>query len=579
VTGLTTSRATIGWTTDEPATSLVNYGQTAEDYSESTDVDSTLKTSHSVTLTGLLSNTGYHFQVVSEDAIGTGASSNDNTFLTVSAETLSPSDLAPILTSTPIPIKAVPTEKQPPTINLTTTFANPYKEPPQISGTASDNEALAGIFYSIDGGENWQLVDVATGLGSKKASFSFKPQSLEDGNYEILARAVDTSGNISVTPSSTMVIDRLPPRVGGSVISIGAQTATRSQNGGMVILAGIDQKITLGATGGPTTIQLRVKSTKEKAGKKEEPIFSLSRSPDSGLWSGIVSAQKPGQYQLIADALDGAGNRTQREITSMQVLEAPKLVEKGSKRPISGTMTVFYREPLTNIWVKWDGQSFGQVNPQPIKNDGIYRFILPPGRYYFEVKAAAHQTLTSRIFTLQETTPLTQSLELHRQIGIGGLRLPSLMPRAERLKFKSDSLNTLHPLVGKKLPTFELPDTSDKLVNSSSLVGQPGVITVFSLWSPEARTQLPILAQLQKNHPNIAIMPVASLENAGRLQAYSAVSAYSFKSLVDKDGVLIEPYFLRSLPTHYFIDRNGTVKNVIISVLSQGELLEEFASL
>jgi hypothetical protein len=73
--------ATITWTTDEPASSQVDYGPTAT-YNQSTPLDSALVTSHSVTLTGLTGSTEYHFRVKSQDASGNPASSGDNTFVT-----------------------------------------------------------------------------------------------------------------------------------------------------------------------------------------------------------------------------------------------------------------------------------------------------------------------------------------------------------------------------------------------------------------------------------------------------------------------------------------------------------------
>jgi len=72
--------ATISWTTDEPCTSVVNYGLTTA-YTD-TASDLVLKTSHSLTLTGVAPDTLYHFEVVSEDAAGNVATAGDLTFVT-----------------------------------------------------------------------------------------------------------------------------------------------------------------------------------------------------------------------------------------------------------------------------------------------------------------------------------------------------------------------------------------------------------------------------------------------------------------------------------------------------------------
>jgi len=72
--------ATINWTTDEPATSVVNYGL---DNSYGTSVsDSTLVTSHTIHLFNLSPLTTYHFQLTSVDDFSNSASSSDLTFKT-----------------------------------------------------------------------------------------------------------------------------------------------------------------------------------------------------------------------------------------------------------------------------------------------------------------------------------------------------------------------------------------------------------------------------------------------------------------------------------------------------------------
>lgn len=81
VVDITETSARVTWTTNEPATSVVNYGTTIA-YGSSAS-DNSLVTSHSVILTGLTRNTLYHFTVTSVDASNNSASSGDGTFTTL----------------------------------------------------------------------------------------------------------------------------------------------------------------------------------------------------------------------------------------------------------------------------------------------------------------------------------------------------------------------------------------------------------------------------------------------------------------------------------------------------------------
>jgi len=78
--------ALVTWTTDEPATSVVDYGLTSA-YGSS-ESDATLTMAHSVALSDLDADTLYHFRVTSVDAAGNPASSADATFRTPGPPTI-----------------------------------------------------------------------------------------------------------------------------------------------------------------------------------------------------------------------------------------------------------------------------------------------------------------------------------------------------------------------------------------------------------------------------------------------------------------------------------------------------------
>jgi len=77
----TVTTASITWTTDEPATSQVQFG-VATTYSDLSSVDPALVTTHSVALTGLTAHTLYHYSVISTNASGQQTISGDLTFST-----------------------------------------------------------------------------------------------------------------------------------------------------------------------------------------------------------------------------------------------------------------------------------------------------------------------------------------------------------------------------------------------------------------------------------------------------------------------------------------------------------------
>lgn len=79
--GLTSTGSTITWTTDKAATSQVQYG-ISSGYGVLSTENTTLATSHSVTLADLEPSTTYHFRVASTDEVSNITFSEDYTFTT-----------------------------------------------------------------------------------------------------------------------------------------------------------------------------------------------------------------------------------------------------------------------------------------------------------------------------------------------------------------------------------------------------------------------------------------------------------------------------------------------------------------
>ena len=90
VINVTSTSATVNWTTDQPSTGMVHYG-TSPGYASTTPVISTPSIAHTVTLTGLTPSTTYHFSSVSVGSMGVQSASTNETFATPDPNTTAPS--------------------------------------------------------------------------------------------------------------------------------------------------------------------------------------------------------------------------------------------------------------------------------------------------------------------------------------------------------------------------------------------------------------------------------------------------------------------------------------------------------
>ena len=189
---VTATSASVTWTTNEPATSQVEYGLTTT-YGSLTPLDSALVTSHTVALNGLTASTLYHYRVRSTDGAGNLATSADLTFTTAAPDTTPPSGS--------VIINNGATSTNTPTVTLTLSATDNYGTVSQMQ-FSNDN-----VTYSTP--ETY-----ATSKGWTVSS--------GDGTKTVYAKFSDASGNWSTPVSDSITLDTSPPVVTISSPSNGA---------------------------------------------------------------------------------------------------------------------------------------------------------------------------------------------------------------------------------------------------------------------------------------------------------------------------------------------------------------------
>lgn len=129
--------ATITWSTNEFATSTLQYGLTTN-YELGTITQSDYVSSHAIELSGLTPQTTYRFRVQSGDAAGNVATSADQTFATSSAANL------------------ITDHFNNPTLNTSTwTFINPLSDASySMSGTQLEIQVPGGVEHDVWSGGN-----------------------------------------------------------------------------------------------------------------------------------------------------------------------------------------------------------------------------------------------------------------------------------------------------------------------------------------------------------------------------------------------------------------------------------------
>jgi Concanavalin A-like lectin/glucanases superfamily/Bacterial Ig domain/Purple acid Phosphatase, N-terminal domain len=276
---LSANSARVTWTTDEAATSVVQFGLTTSYGSAASD--GTLTANHSVTLTGLTANTSYHYRVQSVDASGNASSfTSDRSFSTSAPDTTPPT----VAVTAPVSMAVVS--------GLTT-----------LAATAGDNVAVVGVQFLVDG--------QAVGAEATNAPYTFGWDSYlaTNGTHSVQARARDASGNSTLTlPAITVQVQNAVPigLVGYWPFNEGSGTQASD-------LSGQNETVTLNGAGwGAGRIgsgSLSLNGSSASANVADSAALRLSGDATVSLWVKHTAIPASGSWMYYVEkGLDNSEN-------------------------------------------------------------------------------------------------------------------------------------------------------------------------------------------------------------------------------------------------------------------------------
>ncbi len=132
------------------------------------------------------------------------------------------------------------------------------------------------------------------------------------------------------------------------------------------------------------------------------------------------------------------------------------------------------------------------------------------------------------------------------------------------------------PKVGFPAPLFTLSDLEGNEVSLADLRGKAVVINFWATWCPPCRAEIPDLeAVYQKyNSQGVEFLGVDLLENREPVARYVARTGMSYTVLLDGEALVSRAYSLTALPTTYFLDRDGIIRDKRIGKMGEKEIEE-----
>ncbi len=128
-------------------------------------------------------------------------------------------------------------------------------------------------------------------------------------------------------------------------------------------------------------------------------------------------------------------------------------------------------------------------------------------------------------------------------------------------------------------PEFQLPDQRGQLVALSDLRGSPVLINFWATWCGPCRFEMPFIQEIYKNEgfsdKGLIILAINIGEDSRTVNEFMVDNDLSFTVLFDTDQNVAQKYNIRAIPTTFFIDKNGIIKQVKVGAFSSRAEIEQ----
>jgi cytochrome c biogenesis protein CcmG, thiol:disulfide interchange protein DsbE len=124
------------------------------------------------------------------------------------------------------------------------------------------------------------------------------------------------------------------------------------------------------------------------------------------------------------------------------------------------------------------------------------------------------------------------------------------------------------PQKGFLAPDFELKTPTGASIGLSDLRGQAVLVNLWATWCPPCRAEMQSIEKVYQEYRDqgftVLAVNMTYQDDPFEIMPFVEEQALSFPILLDETGETANAYQLRSLPSSFFIRRDGIINEVVI---------------
>ena len=123
-------------------------------------------------------------------------------------------------------------------------------------------------------------------------------------------------------------------------------------------------------------------------------------------------------------------------------------------------------------------------------------------------------------------------------------------------------------------PDFELTLFNGERLQLSQLEGNVVVLNFWASWCPPCRWEMPSFEEMSKEYKDkgVVFLGVAISDYSPDARAFAEVTGVTYPIGLDESGEIARAYRPTSMPTTFFINREGVVSRKLVSIANEAVL-------
>lgn len=140
----------------------------------------------------------------------------------------------------------------------------------------------------------------------------------------------------------------------------------------------------------------------------------------------------------------------------------------------------------------------------------------------------------------------------------------------------SDAAHTVAPHTNFIAPAFTLQSITGEMYDLNALKGKVLLVNFWATWCPPCRAEMPAIdtAYRANKDAGFVVLAVDQQEDPRVVKAFGEKYNLTFPLLLDRDGSVNVLYSVSALPTSYFVDRQGVIRDMMIGGSMSSEFIE-----